>query len=266
MREPRGIAKKQKARVPAGVYASAALRAVRGAGMTLLGILLSASGPYTTRLSPLDYRTIKTVAVISALGNTFLFERVPAKDFEWLGPPDSHFLEISDWALDPMIEKSVSAALAKRFTVKPIVFRPADFSTWDYANLKSAALNLNGDPAIDAYVLILRDWRPDEIGYGVHELGGLGLYRKDRPSGHPKLGVFASYRVVVVDALTGDTIASRAALLPNSALPWLPEDAALWPKTPNDLTEQQRAMLAAAETKLIGATLQRTLVQMNLTR
>jgi hypothetical protein len=241
-------------------------RSAAPASIFFAALLLSASGPYTTRLSPLDHRTIKTVAVISALGHTFLFERVPSNDFEWLGPPDSHFLEISDWAIDPAAARTVTAALAKRFTVKPIVFRPADFSTWDYANLKSAALNLNGDPAIDAYVLILRDWRPDEIGYGVHGLGGLGLYRKDRARGHPKLGVFASYRIVVVDALTGDTIASRAALLPNNALPWLPEDASLWPKTPNALTDTQRAALAVAETKLIDATLQRTLVQMNLTR
>jgi len=236
------------------------------AGMTLLSLLLSASGPYTTRFSVLNYRTIKTVAVISALGDTFLFERISAKDFEWLGPPDSHFLEISDWAIDPAVTQTVSAALAKRFTVKPIVFRPADFSTWDYSNLKTATLGLNGDPAIDAYVLILRDWRPDEIGYSVHWLGGLGLYRKERPSGRPKTGVFASYRIVVVDALTGDTIISRAAQLPNNALPWLPEDAALWPKTQNDLTDAQRATLSAAETKLIDATLLRTLVQMNLTR
>jgi hypothetical protein len=239
-------------------------RRVAAASVIFAALFLSASGPYTTRFSPLDTRTIKTVAVISALGNTFLFERVPAKDFEWLGPPDSHFLETSDWALDPSVTRAVTAALAKRFTVKPIVFRPADFSTWDYSNLKNAALNLNGDPAIDAYVLILRDWRPDEIGYSVHWLGGLGFYRKDRPSGHPKLGVFASYRIVVVDALTGDTIASRAALLPNNAQPWLPEDAALWPKTPNDLTDVQRTALSAAETKLIDATLLPTLSAMRL--
>ena len=235
-------------------------------GVCVAALLLGASGPYTTRLSPLDTRAIKTVAVISALGNTFLFERVPDKVFAWLGPPDSHFLEISDWKIDPSIEKTVSAALARRFAVKPIVFRPADFSTWDYSGLKRASLDLNGDPAIDAYVLILRDWRPDEIGYSVHELGGLGLYRKDRPGGHAKLGVFASYRIVVVDALTGDTIASRAALLPENKLPWLPEDPALWPKTPNDMTEAQRAALSAAETKLIDATLLPTLAAMRLAR
>jgi len=248
-----------------GLGAALSVNGVRRAASVLLAIVfLSASGPYTTQFSVLNYRTIKTVAVISALGNTFLFERVPSKDFEWLGPPDSHFLEISDWAIDPAVTRTVSAALAKRFTVKPIVFRPADFSTWDYSNLKTATLGLNGDPAIDAYVLILRDWRPDEIGYSVHWLGGLGLYSKDRPGRRPKTGVFVSYRIVVVDALTGDTIISRAALLPKNALPWLPEDAALWPKTQNDLTDAQKATLSAAETRLIDATLLPTLSAMRL--
>ena len=129
-----------------------------------------------------------------------------------LAPPDSKFLEISDWALDPLIMKEASAALAKRFTVKQIVFRPADFSTWDYSLLKDAALDLNGDPAIDAYVLI-----PARLALGrdqftaLHALGGLGLYRRDKPNGQSKYGVFASYRIVVVDALTGDTLASREA-------------------------------------------------------
>jgi hypothetical protein len=232
--------------------------------LLVASLILGGSGPYTARLSPRDLRGIRTVAVISALGNSFVFERVTDTPFAALTPPDSKFLEISDWALDPLIAKETTAALARRFTVKTIVFRPADFSTWDYALLKSSALNLNGDPAIDAYVLILRDWHWDEIGHGAHALGGLGFYRRDKPNGRSKFAVFASYRIVVVDALTGDTLASREAVLPNQSLPWLPAGASLWPKTPNDLTDAQRAMLAAYETKLVEATLPHTLAQMNL--
>ena len=168
--------------------------------LLVASLILGGSGPYTARLSPRDLRGIRTVAVISALGNSFVFERVTDTPFAALTPPDSKFLEISDWALDPLIAKETTAALARRFTVKTIVFRPADFSTWDYALLKSSALNLNGDPAIDAYVLILRDWHWDEIGHGAHALGGLGFYRRDKPNGRSKFAVFASYRIVVVDS------------------------------------------------------------------
>jgi hypothetical protein len=229
--------------------------------LCLASILLGAAGP---RLAPEELRHIRTVAVISALGNSFQFERVPDSAFEWLHAPDARFLETSDWQIDPLVTKALTEYLSKRFKVEPVAYKPADFATWNALLLRRATLDLNGDPGIDAYVIVLRDWRHDEIGDSVHRLGGLGLYRRDGRK--PKYGVYACYRIVVVDALTGAVFASRAAVTPDGALPWLPADAALWPKTPNDLSEAQRSILAADEKKLVGATLLPTLIQMNLTR
>ncbi len=178
-------------------------------GAVFAALTLCGAGPYTARLSAQDLRHIRTIAVIPALGATFLFEHVSDKPYEWIGPPDSHFLEISDWALDAHIGRTVTDALGARFAVKPAAFETANFSSWNDWLLKRATLNLNVDPAIDAYVLILRDWCPDTIGYSVHPLGGLGLYRRDGKRAIS--GAFACYRIVVVDALTGDIIASRAA-------------------------------------------------------
>jgi hypothetical protein len=238
---------------------------VRRALLLFLAAFLSGgSGPYTAALSPEDLHRIKTVAVISALGNSFVFEHVPDSALEALSPPASRFLEISDWKLDPLVARTLTARLSQRFTIKPIVFRPADFSSWNTQTLRHSALNLNGDPDIDAYVLVLRDWRADAIGNSGQCVGGLGLYRRD--GARPRYGVFASYRIVVVDALTGETIASRAALTGGGKLPWAQADASLWPKTPNDLSAQQSAALAANERKLIDATLLPTLVEMNLSR
>jgi hypothetical protein len=233
-------------------------------GVLIAAVLLCAAGPYTAKLSPPDLRRIHTVAVISALGSTFLFQHVRNTQLEWLGPPDSHYLEISDWALDQKIARDVTAALEKRFVVKPIAFESANFSSWNERLLRQASLDLNGDPAIDAYVLVLRDWHYDLIGHSVHELCGLGLYRRDGNAA--RYGVFAGYRVVVVDALTGDIIASREALTRDGKLPWAPVDPALWPKTQNDLTPAQRATLVADETGLLDATLVQTLQQLNLVR
>lgn len=241
-------------------------RLARAAGAIVIAIVLGAAGPYTQRLSADDHHRIRTVAVIAALGDTFAFEHVRNDTLGWLKPADAHFLEISDWALDAGVAKVASAALAKSFTVKTVAFDPADFSSWDYSLLRQDALDLNGDPAIDAYVFILRDWRPDTIGHSVHALGGLGLYRQDRDGRPPRCAVFASYRIVVVDALTGAVIAARAADLPHNEMPWLPVDPTLWPKTPNDMTDSQRAILQAAETKLIQATLLSTLEALDLAR
>jgi len=233
-------------------------------GAALAALMLCGAGPYTNRLSPQDLRHIHTVAVIPALGATFLFQHVRDTPFEWLGPPDSHFLEISDWGMDARIGRTVTDALGTRFAVKPVAFASANFSGWNDDILKRSTLDLNVDPAIDAYVLILRDWCPDTVGYSVHALGGLGLYRRDGNS--PRYGVFACYRVVVVDALTGDIVASRAAKTAAGELPWISADPSMWPKTSNDLSAAQRVALANVETGLIDDTLLKTLQQTNLVR
>ena len=72
--------------------------------------------------------------------------------------------------------------------------------------------------------------------------------------------------MVVVNALTGDIMASRAARMPDGHLPWLQVNATLWPKTPNDLTDTQRAILIADEKQLIEKTLLQTLKEINLAR
>lgn len=240
---------------------AARLRAAMGALVCVLA--LSAAGPRTNSLPTPDLRRIKTVAVISALGSSFQFERVRNHPFEWLGSADSHFLEISDWGLDPLITDEVTAALRARFTVKPVTFQKADFMSVNGWLLKRAALDLNGDPSIDAYVFILRDWRPDTIGFSVHDVGGLGFYRSDSAR---ELAVYASYRLVVVNAYTGDTIASLPALTAKGALPAIALGSPFWPATPNDLTQLQRDQLLADEKKLIEATLFLTLKELNLSR
>ena len=241
-------------------------RCAAALGVLLAALALGAGGPYTARLSPADLRHIRTVAVVSAVGSSFLFEHVRDTQFEWMGPPDSRFLEISDWGIDAQITRDVTRALVTRFTVRPIAFTPANFSSLNDDLLKHASLDLNGDPAIDAYVFVLRDWHWDEIGHSVHDVGGLGIYRRDRTGGPPRLGVFACYRIVVVDALTGDIIASRAALLRDGDLPWIAVDASLWPKTPNDLNDVEKATLATDESRLVDETLGLTLEKMNLAR
>jgi hypothetical protein len=233
----------------------------RAALAFFLCLALGGAGPFTERLAPAARKHIRTVAVISDLGHAFTFAHVRNTPWQWLVPSDSRLLESSDWALDPYVAKAVSAALARSFVVKPVMFQPADFSTWNDYLLRRAVLDLNADPGIDAYVLILRDCRNDAPG--GHALCGLGLYRRD---GTPAPALFAAYRIVVVDALTGDTLASRAASLPDGALPSLPVPASLWPKSPDALDAAQSAMLAADETRLIDATLLRTLGELGLAR
>jgi hypothetical protein len=215
-------------------------------------------------LSPPDLARIRTVAIISAVGESFAFEHVHPSAFEWFAPPDTRYLEISDWKIDDDVTREVTSLLPKRVTVKKVFFERADFGTWNYAILRQNIFKLNGDPGIDAYILILRDWHYDAIGHSVHDLQGLGLYRRDATSGDGPEGIYASYRIVVMDANTGAIFASREADMPDGSLPWIRTAPSLWPKTPNDLTDAQQKSLSDDVALLIGKTLPRTLAGMKL--
>ncbi len=236
----------------------------RAAFLLVLLFGLSASGPYIGALSPPDLARIRTVAIISAVGESFAFERVRPSAFEWFAPPDTHYLEISDWKIDDDVTREVTALLSKRVAIKKVFFERADFGTWNYAILRQNIFKLNGDPGIDAYILILRDWHYDAIGHSVHDLQGLGLYRRDQASGEASEGIYASYRIVVIDANTGAIFASRAAEMPDGSLPSMQTPPSLWPKTPNDLSATQQKLLSADLALLIEKTLPRTLAGMRL--
>jgi hypothetical protein len=209
---------------------------------------------------------VKTVGIISALGNTFMFEDASPSAFDWLRPAKADFLEISDWGVDDLVTQTIAKAVAKHFAVKPVTFEPADFNTWTYDDLAHRIRDFEDpDPDIDAYLVIVRDWRGDAIGASGHRFAGLGLYRRDPGAGKSLLSVFASYRIVILDAHDDHVIASRAALLPDGTLPRVAADASLWPKTQNDLTDAQRAILQSDIRKLIAASLPPTLQRMKLT-
>jgi hypothetical protein len=225
-------------------------------------VSLANAGAYTGSIPP--HAKIKTIGIISAIGDTLMFEHVRASTLEWMGPPDASFLEIADWGIDDLVTRETTAALAKRFAIKPVTYEEADFDSWTYKTLARDIRELPlPDDDIDAYVVIVRDWRHDEIGDSVHQVAGLGLYRRDA-GGSERVGAYASYRIVIVDARNYEIIASRAALLPDGKLPWVQLSPLLWPKTQNDLTDAQSKTLQSDVTRLLYETLAPTLRKMGV--
>lgn len=199
---------------------------------------------------------IHSLGIIAALGDTCMFERVPDRAFQSIAPPEASFLEISDWGIDDSVEHEIARSLGGRVRVQSIDISKQDFDTWTYESLGRHIRELPlPEIPVDAYLLILRDWRSDEIGGSDHEIGGLGLYRRDFSGGSRRFGVFASYRLLLANPDTGEIIAEVPALLPNGKLPWLPAAPSLWPPTQNDLSDVQRLELRNDFVKLIGATL-----------
>jgi hypothetical protein len=199
---------------------------------------------------------IKSIGIIASVGDTCMFERVPASGFEWLAPPLAGFLEISDWGIDDGVTAEITKRLSARYRIQGIAIEHQDFDNWTWDSLRKFIRELPvPEVPVDVYLLVLRDWRADEIGYGAHQVGGLGLYRRDLVGGNERLGAFASYRLVLMDAENGNILASRSALMPDGSLPWLPASRALWPRTQNDLSDAQHRELQDDFLKLIDATL-----------
>lgn len=222
-------------------------------------LLLGAQGEYAARV-PQD-AGIKSIAVISAIGRSFMFEQVTDSPLEWLGPPDTSFLEIADWGLDWRVTREAMQTLSKTYVIKPVEFQEADFDTWTWPTLLEHIdeLRLSAQD-IDAYVVILRDWCGDDIGGSVQQIAGLGLYRRD--GDRQRSGVFACYRIAVIDARDDSILASRAVLTAKGNLPWVSAGRALWPGTQNDLSAAQKSVLENDVRGLIDGTLTPTLDEM----
>lgn len=194
-----------------------------------------------------------------------MFEHVSDKPFEWIGPPQAGFLEISDWGIDEAVTGVITANVGTGYRLQSIAIERQDFDTWTYKSLGRRIRELPmPETPVDAYLLVLRDWRSDDIGHSSHAIAGLGLYRRDLPNRGERTGVFASYRLVLMEPDRGRVIASRAALLPDGHLPWLPVSSVHWIPSQDDLTAAQREMLHRDFQQLIEASLPGTLHSLGL--
>src|SRR5207248_9134863 len=154
---------------------------------------------------------IRSIGIIAAVGDTCMFERVSDEPFEWLGPPQASFLEISDWGIDNDVTKAIVAALGPTYRTQSIAIEHQGFDTWTYASLTRDIRELPApETPVDAYLLVLRDWRDDAIGGSIHRLGGFGLYRRDLHARHERYGVFAAYRLLLLLPESGRLLFSRA--------------------------------------------------------
>ena len=208
---------------------------------------------------------VKSIGIIASIGDTCMFERVTASRFEWISPPQASFLEISDWGIDDTVTTEITKLLSARYKVQSIAIEHQDFDTWTWETLRRFIRELPvPEVPVDAYLLVLRDWRADGIGHSDHQVGGLGLYRRDLHDGGERLGAFASYRLVLMDAENGNLLATRPAIMPDGSLPRLHAARALWPRTQNDLNDTQRRELQTDFLELIGETLPNALGRIGL--
>ena len=180
--------------------------------------------------SPQQLARIHTIGIISVLGDTLTLKDVGLMVFGNSETPES----VTAWGLDDHISKEVATWLWQRYTIKPVTYdksafadiRPNIFDPLESELGKRVkALGPNG---VDAYVIVYGTYAQDWIGGTNQFLKGIGIYHHLNWN-----GIYAVYSVFVIDASSGETIASGDALVPKGGgfdeEPWQASDESLWP-------------------------------------
>jgi hypothetical protein len=208
------------------------------------------------------YPNIKSVAVVSGIGDSMDYER-----FATILGRSSKFVPVTDWKLDSLVEQEARSAIAPRFVVKDV---PVDRNAFSHASLIDAdnKLNpqfpgLNQTDAVDAYLAFVKLREPlSEI---MMSGNGIGMSHNAMI---PTTTLFAYYAVALVDARTLKLIAATADVAsPNlpSSKPSLDVADSLWPDDPASLTAEQTADIQKVVRQLLVDTCHESMLRLGLT-
>jgi hypothetical protein len=189
------------------------IRSTHFAAIVLLASCGSSGAIFETRDARLQ--AVKTVGIISAIGDQFTFAKGG-----FSGPDNTCLsLSISSWGLDDFIVRQTTAALSGRFQVRPLTYNRAAFAAIKESPIKAVTL-VHGDPfkklvetevspqGLDAYVVITRS--KANFGSGAHKLEGVGLITYGTLVESYSFA-YALYEIRVVDGKTFDIIEKMAA-------------------------------------------------------
>lgn len=233
-----------------------------------LGIALPSVGarsvvPMAPAAEP--FASIKSVAVISVVGDQLEFERQSGAVMS-LSHSENH-LPIADWQLDQEIEGWARAAMAKRFTIKDV---PVDRAALAQSRLvgpdhvlKPDFPGLSSSPDVDAFVIFVK--HPIELS--LMDCTGVGIWNRSALFG-AYTAVYANYAVALVDAHTLKLLAAHVGTMsPKSAtpVPYRSVDNAMWPAAPPALSPSTAQQIHEIANTLLADSVPETLFRMGLT-
>ena len=171
-----------------------------------------ASALFETRDAKLQ--AVRTVGIISALGDGFIFSRAGLTGF---GNP-GRSVSIASWALDGVFTQQASALLSSRFQIKPVSYSRANFVAITESSLRPVELIRDRfkklietevtPQGLDALVVITRA-RAD-LGAGGRKVEGIGLVTYSTMT-ESYSAIHALYEIRVVDGKTFEVIEKLAA-------------------------------------------------------
>ena len=180
----------------------------------LFAVSISGCAMLETRQTKLQ--AVKTVGIISAVGDEFTFEKGGLTGLN----ERSQSFPVASWGLDDMIVQQVTLALNGRFQVQPVTYNRAAFAAVEKGPMEASINFIRKDPfkklvqsevspqGLDAYIVISK--AKSKFGTGGRKLYGLGFitYGTVLESYHH---IHALYEVRVINGKTFDIIEKRVA-------------------------------------------------------
>lgn len=233
--------------------------------VTLAALPVAGAGELS--LSTRDRRLVRSVAIISRLGDSAaIFHAVPSGPAGVFDARTKSVL-IPDFRIDARIAETI-AGMIKPLGVVPLSGGDnAALLHWDRETAGENIRKLPPRADIDAYIVVCPDDSFDEVGKTMLTIRGYGLYHRWRLFTYTT-AVYAIYRVMLIDARTGETIADRESGIESglfeSSVAKNDLDRSRWPGDAMDLTPDQLQMLKQDLVTLFDRSLHYTLGKMNL--
>ncbi len=211
---------------------------------------------------------IKSVAVISAIGDTITFQDIGTTVFE----NNNVAASIGAWGIDDFVSETASARLQGRYDVRRLSYDRSAFLTASRAALGDTVRSAGGtQQPVDAYVVVEKIRTGDVIGQTNQPLEGIGLYRRNF-LGIKIVAVYAAYRVAVVDGHSFEVIGSAEGRVPNRGQLVFKEDKTayqkvrrtLWAASLDAMPDSQKIQLESTLKDLIARSLANALSDLKL--
>ena len=175
-------------------------------------LLLAACATMPGGLTNLEH--VRTVGLVSAIGSKFSVQKVGLTAFT----NDLKEIPIDSWGIDEYVAGKTRAMLNRRYDVRPTTHNKAPFAPRRFRASADLVRTDVSPQGLDAYIVI--ETGSDQYAETNQILHGLGIVEGQR-FGPNYYGIFALYRVAIIDGhefkLIGDTYAS------------LPAERGTWP-------------------------------------
>lgn len=238
-----------------------------------VAVAVAVAGCATTQVAPEKAAAIKTIGLVSALGDEVRLQHVGLTVFS----NDLHSTKL-DWQLDRHVLDRLAQHIGTRYQVRPVSYDKAPLlkastKEWIHTDRPTLAEALRATvPAgvVDAFVVVVPTYMGD-TAYGTNQhVYGVGAYTRGVFSERSRANAFAAYRIALIDGKTFTSLADTAALIPSTGR-WIGEDVPFRPipsaglkNRLDDMRREDLATLRDAVVGLLDASIPYTLKKMKL--